>query len=136
MKRDKSPAGKSIHLLRQGVDTTYKKGLGTHARSTVIQDLSNSDYDYFESYIGIDQEMKNNTSSSARFEVSVDGKQVYGSNTFYSTTSSGFVNVSLKGAKELKLVTTDAGINGNAADHTVWAHAKFVKRQCLLEMLY
>ncbi|WP_391208526.1 NPCBM/NEW2 domain-containing protein [Psychrobacillus sp. L4] len=42
-------------------------------------------------------------------------------------TEHEFVKVPVTGAKEIKLVTTDAKDNGNTADHTVWADAKLVE---------
>ncbi len=51
LKKDLAPAGSAITLLRQGLDATYTKGLGTHAHSEVIYDLQGEDFDFFESYI-------------------------------------------------------------------------------------
>ena len=124
--KDKSPSGGAIGLVRQGLETTYAKGIGAHAKSEVVYDIEDKDFDFFESYIGIDQAARG-LGSSATFEVWVDGTNQFTSNVFGSTTGSEFVRVPLTGAKEVKLITTDAGTNGNTADHTVWADAKFTK---------
>lgn len=71
--------------------------------------------------------MRGNNSSSARFEVWVDGENRFVSDVFGANISSEFVKVPVTGAKEVKLITTDAGMNGNTADHTVWADAKLTK---------
>ena len=127
LKLDKAPQGTDIKLLRDGVETTYKKGIGAHANSQVVYDVEGKDYAYFEAYIGIDQAMKGNN-SSAKFEVWVDDEKVYTSGVFGSGTEHEFIKVPIKdGAKTVKLVTTDAGTNSNTADHTVWADAKFTK---------
>lgn len=124
-KKDKAPAGSIITLIRQGLDVTYAKGLGVHANSEVIYNMENKGYDFFESYIGIDQAMKGKR-SSATFEVYVDGVKKFESDKFGSGTEHKFVQVPVTGAKEIKLVTTNAQDNGNEADHTVWADAKFI----------
>lgn len=89
--------------------------------------MSEKDYDYFESYIGIAKEMRDGKNTSATFEVWVDGVCQYTSDIFYGDTASEFVKVPITGAKEVKLVTTAGPSNNNAQDHTVWADAKFTK---------
>lgn len=125
LQKDKAPQGGTITLLRDGIDVTYAKGLGAHANSEVVYNVAGKGYDYFESYIGIDQAMKGNN-SSATFEVWVDGEKKYSSSILGSSTSSEYIKVPITGANEVKLVTTDAGRNGNTSDHTVWADAKFL----------
>lgn len=126
-KKDKAPAGGMITLIRQGLAATYMKGIGVHANSEVVYDIEGKGYDFFESYIGIDQAMKGNQ-SSATFEVYVDGEKKFESDVFRANTEHEFIKIPVTGAKEIKLVTTDAKDNGNAADHTVWADAKFTNQ--------
>ena len=125
-KVDKSPTDAPIRLVRQGHETTYTKGIGTHANSEVVYNLEDKGFNFFESYIGIDQALKGNNNASATFEIWVDGVNLFKSGVFRSATDSKFVKIPVTGAKELKLITTDAG-NGNGADHTVWADAKLTK---------
>lgn len=124
LQKDKSVSGGTITLIRQSLDATYAKGIGAHANSEVVYDIDGKGFDFFESYIGIDQAMKGK-SSSATFEVWVDGEKKFGSDIFKANTEHEFVKVPVTGAKEIKLVTTDANNGGNTADHTVWADAKF-----------
>ncbi|GGH30786.1 NPCBM/NEW2 domain-containing protein [Paenibacillus segetis] len=131
LKKDKAPAGSAITLVRQGVAATYAKGLGVHANSEVVYNIEGKGYDFFKSYIGIDQAMKSNTASSATFEIYVDGEQKFSSDVFRSSTEHEFVQIPVTGAREVKLVTTDANNNGNSADHTVWADAKFTNNASL-----
>ncbi len=126
LKKDKAPAGGMITLLRQGLDATYAKGIGVHANSEVVYDIEGKGFDFFESYIGIDQAMKGRP-SSATFEVWVDGEKKFDSVVFKENSEHEFVRIPITGAKEIKLVTTDAKNNGNTADHTVWADAKFIE---------
>ncbi|MFJ7737184.1 NPCBM/NEW2 domain-containing protein [Lysinibacillus sp. NPDC097287] len=125
LKKDLAPAGSAITLVRQGLDTTYEKGIGAHANSEVVYDIDGKGFDFFESYIGIDQAMKGRA-SSATFEVWIDGEKKFSSDVFKAGTEHEFVKVPVTGAKEVKLVTTDAN-NGNESDHTVWADAKFTQ---------
>ncbi|MEG0439171.1 MAG: NPCBM/NEW2 domain-containing protein [Solibacillus sp.] len=123
--KDKSVSGGTITLIRQGIDATYAKGIGVHANSEVVYDIEGKDFNFFESYIGIDQAMKEK-GSSATFEVWVDGEKKFESGVFRSDTEHDFVKIPVTGAKEIKLITTDAN-NGNGSDHTVWADAKFTQ---------
>ncbi|WP_332649054.1 NPCBM/NEW2 domain-containing protein [Lysinibacillus sp. 54212] len=126
LKKDTATPGTPITLVRQGLDASYDKGIGTHANSEVIYDIEGKGFDFFESYIGIDQNVKGKA-SSATFEVWVDGEKKFDSKVFKSNTEHEFVRIPVTGAKEIKLVTTDANENGNSFDHTVWADAKFTK---------
>lgn len=126
LKLDKAPEGSAITLLRGGTPIVYEKGIGAHANSEIVYDVEGQDYDFFESYIGIDQAMEGRP-ASATFEVWVDDEKVYTSKEFSSNTEREFVQIPIKNAKTVKLVTTDAAKNGNASDHTVWADAKFTR---------
>lgn len=126
LKKDTATPGTPITLVRQGLDATYAKGLGAHANSEIVYDIEGKGFDFFESYIGIDQNAKGKA-SSATFEVWVDGEKTFESQVFKSNTEHEFIKVPVTGAKEVKLVTTDAKDNGNSFDHTVWADAKFTK---------
>jgi len=130
LQKDKSVAGGTITLLRQGVDATYDKGLGAHANSEVVYDIEGKGFDFFESYIGIDQAAKGQK-SSATFEIWVDGEKKYASDVFRANTDHGYVKVPVTGAKEVTLITTDAKDSGNSSDHTIWADAKFGKDSSL-----
>lgn len=127
LRLDKDPEGGTINLLREGEEKTYKKGIGAHANSEIVYNIEGKGYKQFESYIGIDQAMKGNNSSGT-FEVWLDDKKVFTSDVFGSATEQQWINIAIEeNTKELKLVTTNAGRNGNTADHTVWADAKLTK---------
>ena len=123
--KDKSIRGGIITFLRNGSEFTYSKGIGAHANSEVVYNIENKGYEYFESYIGVDQWAKN-TAASVTFEVWVDGEKKFDSKVFKHDTDSGYVRVNVSGAKEVKLITTDAKISGNSYDHSIWADAKFI----------
>ena len=123
--KNKSIRGGIITFLRNGIEFTYSKGIGAHANSEVVYNIENKGYEYFESYIGVDQWAKN-TAASVTFEVWVDGEKKFDSKVFKHDTDSGYVRVNVSGAKEVKLITTDAKISGNSYDHSIWADAKFI----------
>ena len=134
--KDLSPNKKPITLQREGLSATYPKGLGAHAHSELIYDLTKeglSGYDYFEAYIGIDQEMRNNKNSSVVFEVWVDDKRVYESDVFYGDSEHQAVCIPITGAKELKLIVTDANIQTYWGDYSEWAMARLTKSPMIEE---
>ncbi|WP_455537756.1 NPCBM/NEW2 domain-containing protein [Terrisporobacter sp.] len=125
MRKDKSIDNDTIGLTRKGGIVTYAKGLGVHAPSEMVYDLEDNNYEYFESYIGVDQFMKDSPNSSIVFKVLVDGQEKYNSGLMRSGDEQKYVKVDIKNVKELKLIVTD-GENGNAADHADWADAKII----------
>ena len=103
--------------------TTYQRGLGVHAGSSITYDLSGR-YRRFNAAVGLDDE--ETKEGSVVFEVWVDGRRVYASGTMTPTTATANVSVDLTGARELKLVVTDAG-DGHHHDHADWADARLVR---------
>ncbi|MGG1676200.1 glycosyl hydrolase family 95 catalytic domain-containing protein [Neobacillus sp. NRS-1170] len=118
---DKSIDGNPLSLLKTTGPMTFNKGIGTHAKSEITYDISNSNYKRFNSYVGIDHETGGN-GGSVVFKVLLDGVEEFNSGTMYYNTPAKFVDVDLTGKKELTLVVGDAG-NGNGNDHADWADA-------------
>ncbi|MDR9855490.1 NPCBM/NEW2 domain-containing protein [Paenibacillus sp. VCA1] len=123
--RDASVGGNPIKLLTDSGVVTYDKGIGTHANSEIIYDIAGKGYDRFQSYVGLDQESNNNDSGSVDFQVWADGEKLFDSGTMKRDTPAKFVDVDVRGKKQLKLVVTDAG-DGIGNDHGDWADAKFI----------
>ncbi|MGL5381526.1 NPCBM/NEW2 domain-containing protein [Clostridium sp.] len=123
--KNKSVDNNDIRVNKYSEDITYEKGIGTHANSTIIYDVSDENYDYFTSYVGVDKEVDGSV-ASVTFEVWVDGVKKYNSGKMIAGSPAEYVNVDIKGAKEVKLVVTDAG-DGAGSDHADWADAKFIK---------
>ena len=105
IQKDKSIEENPILTDENGNEVEYEKGIGTHSTSTIVYDLTDKDYSYFTSYVGVDREMKNSTAASLEFKVYVDGVLKY---------ESGLMRA---------LVVTD-GRDGNAADHASFGDAK------------
>ena len=141
-------AGKGIHLDENqdnqmitlkvnGASTPFIKGVCAWAISEMVYDLSEYDYDYFTSYLGIDiSEQSTYFNSGARFLIYTSDdcenwELKYTSDTLYGWSESQFAKVDIKGAKYLKLIAHDNGNGGqywsNWYDETVYADAKLVK---------
>ncbi len=122
-KKDISISGRTLRLTDENSkEIAYERGIGAHSTSTIIYDLTDKNYDYFTSYVGVDRQMYN-TVGSVSFEVYVDGEKKFDSGLMNSKGIQKFVEVGINGAKELKLVVTDGG-NGNGSDHATWGNAK------------
>ncbi|EJT5914281.1 NPCBM/NEW2 domain-containing protein [Clostridium perfringens] len=122
VRKDKSISGGVIGLTRDGDFVDYNKGLGLHSNAEYVYDLEGKDYDYFESYVGVDKAMSSRP-ASVIFKVLVDGEEKFNSGVMRGTTPQKYVKVDLKNAKELKLIVSDAG-DGNTSDHASFGDAK------------
>src|SRR5699024_4217918 len=100
---------------------TFQKGMGIHANGKIVYDLSNMEYDNFEALLGVDMNIASQGNSSIKFNILVDGKVVESTNVIKHADDMVYINVPVKGAKELVIEVTDAG-NGNACDHAVIAN--------------
>ena len=121
--KDKAISGNALRLTDENnQEVVYERGIGAHSTSTIIYDLSDKDYAYFTSYVGVDRNMYG-TIGSVKFEVYVDGEIKFDSGLMNSKDCQKFVEVDINDAKELKLVVTDGG-NGDGSDHATWGDAK------------
>ena len=123
VRKDKSISGGVIGLTRDGDFVDYNKGLGLHSNAEYVYDLEGKDYDYFESYVGVDKAMSSRPASSVIFKVLVDGEEKFNSGVMRSTTPQKYVKVDVKNANELKLIVNDAG-DGDSSDHASFGDAK------------
>lgn len=122
-KLNKATSGNDLRLTKEdGSIVTYTNGIGAHSTSTIVYDLTDKEAAYFTSYVGVDRQMYGSV-GSVGFEVYVDGVKQFDSGVMTSTMPQKFVEVSLAGAKELKLVVTNGG-NGQGSDHATWGDAK------------
>ncbi|MFX3636724.1 MAG: NPCBM/NEW2 domain-containing protein [Candidatus Pristimantibacillus sp.] len=122
--KDKSISNKALRLTGDNNHVvTYEKGLGVHSTSTIVYDLTTTNYSYFTAYFGVDRQMHGSV-GSVNLQVYLDNKLVHETGTMNSTAVHKFVEVNLAGAKELKLVVTDGG-NGNGSDHATLGNPLF-----------
>ncbi|MGL6228266.1 MAG: NPCBM/NEW2 domain-containing protein, partial [Culicoidibacterales bacterium] len=122
--KDQHVSGSPLRLTDQfGASVTYERGLGTHANAEIVYDLTQTDAVLFTTYVGVDRVMYNSTASSIVFEIYVDGKKAVATDVMRAKDPQQYLQVDIAGAKELKLVVTDAG-NGNGSDHGSFGDAK------------
>ena len=122
-KKDISNGNNTLRLTDEnGKAVSFERGIGAHSNSTITYDLTDKDYSYFSSYVGVDREMFG-TVGSVTFEVYVDGEKKFDSKLMKSKDPMKYLEVDINGAKELKLVVTDGG-NGIGSDHATWGDAK------------
>ena len=126
-RKDKSCGNNTLTLWDGSKEETFDKGIGSHADSTIIYDLTGKGYTSFSSYYGVDRETKINPSqASITFKVYVDGNLKFTSDVMGTNTAKGFTGgIDITDATELKLVM-DKGAN-NWSDHGDWANAKLTK---------
>ena len=105
--------------------TTYAKGIGTHAASTITYNLAGK-YTSFLSDIGIDDEEIGIGSGSVIFQVIGDGKVLYTSGTLTSASPTVSINVNITGVQTLQLVATNAIAGDIDYDHADWAGARLL----------
>jgi hypothetical protein len=106
--------------------TTYGKGLGTHSESSVTFNLGGK-YNTFSSQVGIDDAVGDGVwDGSAQFLVYVDGQLVKTSSRLEGKDGAESIQVNVKGAQTLRLVTNTGGLAGDNdyKDHANWADAK------------
>ena len=96
----------------------YRRGLGVYANSSLTYNVSG--FTTFSAWIGIDDE---STNGSVTFEVWVDGTLKFRSATKTATSAPELVKVDLSGARQIRLVVTDAG-NGTTGDNADWGDAR------------
>ena len=120
VQKDRSIGGNAITLA----GTTYAKGIGTHASSTVSYSLTGGTYTTFASTVGVDDEENGRGVGTVRFQVWGDGVLLFDSGVLTNNQTANAV-VSLAGVKTLTLVANDGG-DGIDYDHADWADAKLL----------
>jgi hypothetical protein len=97
---------------------TFAKGLGVTAGSDIRYDL-NGQYQYFCSYIGMDDEQVGKGHVS--YEIWGDGERLYKSDVVNAKSRMRKVKVDVQGVKQLWLVVTNAGGATVERHHANWA---------------
>lgn len=112
-------AGDGRPLAIEG--TTYEKGLGVHAASSVSYDVTGCSW--FMADVGLDDETGPN--GSVVFQVWLDeaAAPAYQSPIIRGTSAATPVAVPLAGGSSVRLVVTGGG-DGNTYDHADWAGAR------------
>lgn len=116
-------AGDGRTLTLNGV--TFAKGIGTHASSEIIYNLTVNQYSTFKAKIGIDDEVSDGNCGSVVFKVYKDNLEAYTSPTLIPSSATIEVNIDISNTSQLKLIVDKADDN-NFCDHGDWADAKLL----------
>ncbi len=114
-----SAAGDGHPLTLNG--TSYAKGIGAHAGSD-IEFWLGGQCSSLTATVGIDDEI--NGYGGVSFSVVADGRTLWSSPTVSGKSDPVPVNVTLTGARHVRLVVTDTD-GTKSGDHGDWADAKF-----------
>jgi type 1 glutamine amidotransferase/mono/diheme cytochrome c family protein/glucose/arabinose dehydrogenase len=118
--QDKSVSNKEMKIGK----TTYKRGIGTHAPSEIIFDISGKGYQRFFSKVGHD---KGGFDTETQFEVHIDGQLASQSKSLKKGDPAETIDLDISTAKEIKLIVTGGIDNQTSGDHANWANASFIK---------
>jgi hypothetical protein len=105
--------------------TTYAKGIGTHANSTITYNLAGN-YSTFTSDIGIDDEVGG--MGSVHFQVIGDGVILYDSGTLTGSSAVKNISVNVTGVTQMQLVVLSTIPGSIDYDHSDWANAQLLSK--------
>ena len=110
-----------IKLNVDGKVKTFDKGIGAATNAEIVYNLDGN-YNYFTTYLGTDKNYDMD-STTIRFRILADGKEVYTSDVIRKNTPAELVNLDVTGVKKLVLVADD--VDGNlVGDFASWADTK------------
>jgi alpha-galactosidase len=115
---DKSVTGKQLSVAGK----VFATGVGTHSVSRIDLNLKRK-ATRFTSFVGVDDGAAGRP-GLLDFTVLGDGNKIWESGPMKPGDPAKMVNISLKGIKNLSLITGDGG-NGLDYDHADWAEAVF-----------
>lgn len=120
-----------ISLIVNGKQKIFLKGIGAHATSNVVFDISDYNYDYFSTYYGVDSS-RGTLSDGVKIHIytSVDGENWDLENEVSPPISKGdtearYIEVDIRGKKYIKLFCRQYG--SASSDHCVYGGAKLYK---------
>lgn len=124
--KDAGSDGNPLTLLVDGVETTFDKGLFTHATSYLCYtDIQEYGYERFEAWVGIEDSARASSASLVEFRVEGDGEVLWRSGDMNAQSNAQHVSVDISNVKVLTLVADSRG--SNSWDHSAWADAAFYK---------
>jgi hypothetical protein len=104
-------------------DRVFPRGLGHHANGEIVVELGGQ-YSVFRCLVGVQWQGGNR--GSVIFRVLVDGRLEWETGPMSDSDSPRPVEVSVAGARELRLVASDAG-DGIGCDMANWAEAALIR---------
>lgn len=131
VQKDHSVGGDAIRLTgSQQEAVVYKKGLGIHAPSRIVYDISGQGYSVFHAMVGVDYSQNPDGFHAAMsFKVYFDGKEdqpAYDSGEMKYNTPQKEICIPIpEGTQTITLEVEEGQVTWS--DHGDWADAKFVK---------
>lgn len=126
VQKDHDVNGNQIRLTDEnGNAVPFEKGLGTHAESTIVYNVSNSDYPAISGFVGVDHSEYNQRYGSVQFQIMADAKKIYDSDRMDRNDAMKAFDVQIPAGTQkitLKVLKSD---NENWNDHADWADIKF-----------
>jgi hypothetical protein len=119
LQRDKSVWEKEMVIAGR----KFTRGLGTHANSRIVYDLSGGRFRTFRCLVGRDEHAGD---GRVLFQVVVDGKTAFDSGPMSKASQAKQIAVDVAGASTLELLTLDGG-DGISGDHGDWAEAQLLR---------
>lgn len=102
----------------------FETGIGVFADTEIIYDLTNMDYNYLTTWVGVDHELSD-IDSSLLFEIYADDVLKYESHAMNKRTPMEYTTIDISGAETLKLVVKNAG-DKTEADYGNWVNPKLL----------
>ena len=135
IKLDKNDSDKMITLKVKDEEKVFLKGISAWASSEIVYDISNYDYDYFTSYVGVDiseQSTYYNTGVKFLIYTSKDNTnwdKKFETGTMYGWSNAESVKIDIKDAEYIKLVADKNSSSWWAEwyDEAIFADAKLIK---------
>ena len=132
IKLDKNIDNGVIKLIKNGEVINFAKGVGAHAKSTLVYDIGkySKDYTKFTANIGVDYSMRGR-GNGVTFKISTSENGTYWkgvktTGVITAKNESVLVDINIEGVKYLRLIAETNG--GNEADHSVYADARLLKK--------
>ena len=110
-------------LAMKGV--SYASGIGTHADSTIVYNLSGK-YTTFQSDIGYDDRTVGKASDPVYFQVVADGTVIYDSGSMTNTDATRSLSLNITGVQTLTLIVKAVTPGNIDFCHVDWANARLL----------
>ena len=119
-KQNRSVTGGALKVAGE----SFEHGIGTHAHSEIVFDLTGKGFRRFYSKVGHNDGGQN---TYLTFEVHLDDKKVFDSGEMTKGDPAKVLDLPLKEANELKLVVTNGKDGRPEGDHADWGNACLIQ---------
>ena len=119
-KQNRSVTGGALKVAGE----TFERGIGTHAYSEIVFDLTGKGFRRFYSKVGHND---GGNDTYLTFEVHLDDEKVFDSGEMTKGDPAKVLDLPLKEANELKLVVTNGKDGRPEGDHADWGNACLIQ---------